>query len=117
MNELNFNIQIFEGPLDLLLHLIRLNEVDIIDIPLSDITRQYLNFIETMESFDFEIAGDFLIMAATLMRIKARLLLPRPSEEEDDEWEDPRKELVERLLEYKKYKELAIHLSDRLDKY
>ena len=117
MSDLKFNIPNFEGPLELLLNLIRLNEAQITDIPISEITNQFLEYLEMMEILDFEVAGDFLIMAATLMRIKARMLLPRTSEEEDDEWEDPRKELVERLLEYKKFKELAIHLGDRLEKH
>jgi len=96
----------FEGPLDLLLYLIQREEMDIYDIPISRITAQYLQHIERMERLDLDIAGDFLVMAATLLRIKARMLLPvqRPGEERD---EDPRAELVQRLLEYKKFKEAA----------
>ncbi len=118
MNRINVNLDVFEGPLDLLLQLIRINEVDITDIPIADITREYLEYIELMESLDFEIAGEFLIMAATLMRIKVRMLLPQSEADvEEDEWGDPRKELVERLLEYKKYKELSIHLGEKLEKF
>lgn len=99
----------FEGPLDLLLHLIQREDVDIRDIPIARITEQYLRHIEHMERLDLQVAGDFLVMAATLLRIKARMLLPveRPDELAD---EDPRAELVQRLLEYKKYKEAAIRL-------
>lgn len=117
MSDLKFNVPNFEGPLELLLNLIRLNEAQITDIPISEITNQFLEFIEMMEVLDFEVAGDFLIMAATLMRIKSKMLLPRTEGDDEEEWEDPRKELVERLLEYKKYKELAIHLGDRLEKH
>jgi len=117
-NRVNINISLFEGPLDLLLQLIRINEVDITDIPIADITRQYIEYLELLEDLDFEVAGEFLVMAATLMRIKARMLLPQTALlDEDDDWEDPRKELVERLLEYKKFKELSIHLGEKLDKY
>ena len=96
----------FEGPLDLLLYLIQREEMDIYDIPISRITEQYLRHIEMMERLDLQPAGDFLVMAATLLRIKARMLLPvqRPGDESE---EDPRRELVERLLEYKKFKEAA----------
>lgn len=99
----------FEGPLDLLLHLIQKEEMDIYDIPIARITEQYLKQIELMERLDLQPAGEFLVMAATLLRIKARMLLPRqPLEEENGE--DPRDELVQRLLEYKKFKEAATHL-------
>jgi segregation and condensation protein A len=102
----------FEGPLDLLLHLIQKEEMDIYDIPIARITEQYLQQIELMEHLDLLPAGDFLVMAATLLRIKARMLLPRqPTEEE--EGEDPREELIQRLIEYKKFKEAAAHLEAR----
>ena len=102
----------FEGPLDLLLHLIKLDEVDIYDIPISTITDQYVEYLEMMKEFDLEIASEFLVMAATLMEIKSRMLLPtQPSEEEEEE--DPRFELIEQILEYKKYKELAGHLEEK----
>ncbi len=97
----------FEGPLDLLLYLIQRDEIDIYDIPIAHITEQYLVFIEDLHSLDLENAGEFLVMAATLMRIKARLLLPVQRMEEEEDGADPRDELVRRLLEYKKYKEAA----------
>lgn len=106
------NLQIFEGPLDLLLYLIRKNECDIFDIPISEITRQYLDHMDLMKELDLEIAGEFLVMAATLMKIKSRLLLPRPEPEDEDEGEDPRAALVRQLLEYQKYKEAAGELFD-----
>ena len=103
-----FKLPRFEGPLDLLLHLIKRDEIDIQDIPIAHITKQYLETIEMMRMLDLDIAGDFLVMAATLMRIKAKMLLPLPSTNEDGEEEgDPREELVQRLLEYRLYKEAA----------
>ena len=104
----------FEGPLDLLLHLIKRDEIDIYDIPISHITQQYLAYIELMQSLDLEIAGEFLVMAATLMRIKAKMLLPLPAvgAEEEDEG-DPREELVQRLVEYRQFKEAAGTLKER----
>ena len=104
----------FEGPLDLLLHLIKRDEIDIYDIPISHITQQYLAYLELMRSLDLELAGEFLVMAATLMRIKAKMLLPLPavgSEEEDEG--DPREELVQRLVEYRQFKEAAGTLGER----
>jgi segregation and condensation protein A len=102
----------FEGPLDLLLHLIRRDKINIYDIPISHITREYLSFIEIMQELQLEVAGEFFVMAATLMRIKAQLLLPRhPGDEEEEE--DPRDELVRNLLEYRKYKEAAEHFAER----
>lgn len=103
----------FEGPLDLLLFLIKKNEVDIYDIPIALITRQYLEYIRLMQRLDLDFASEFILMAATLIRIKAQMLLPRPEIEEEAEEFDPRRELVERLLEYKKYKEVAHLLSKR----
>jgi len=102
----------FEGPLDLLLFLIKKNEVEISDIPIAKITQQFLEYVEIIQIMDIESASDFILMAAVLMRIKAKMLLPRPlEEEEDEEFEDPRQELVQRLLEYKKFKESAIELA------
>ncbi len=108
-------LPIFEGPLDLLLHLIREHEVDIYDIPIAFITQQYLEYIEMMKTLNLEIAGEFLVMAATLIHIKSRTLLPKPEIAPDDgeEGEDPRDELVRKLLEYKKYKEAAALLRDK----
>ncbi|MFH1478979.1 MAG: segregation/condensation protein A [Candidatus Omnitrophota bacterium] len=106
-------LEVFEGPLDLLLYLIKKNEIDIYDIPISTITEQYLEYIELMRMLDLNIAGEFLVMAATLIHIKSKLLLP-PEEKEAliEEEEDPREELVRRLLEYKKFKEVAGVLQD-----
>lgn len=109
-------LSVFEGPFDLLFHLIEKNEVDIYDIPISLITEQYLEYIESMQRFDLEIASEFLVMAANLISIKARMLLPKPPkiDEADLELEeDPRDALVEKLLEYKKFKLVSEYLKDR----
>ncbi|NLN75030.1 MAG: segregation/condensation protein A [Armatimonadetes bacterium] len=99
---------VFEGPLDLLLHLIRSNEIDIYDIPIAEVTEQYLSYLSLMESLDLEVAGEWLVMAATLLEIKSRMLLPDdPKEELEEEAVDPRVELVERLIEYEKFKGAA----------
>lgn len=104
-------LQVFEGPLDLLLHLIDINKIDIYDIPISLITDQYLQYIQQMEKQDMDIMSEFLVMAATLLRIKSKMLLPVEKEPEEEP-EDPRQELVERLLEYKMYKYAAGELKD-----
>jgi segregation and condensation protein A len=104
----------FEGPLDLLLHLIRKNEVNVYDIPIALITEQYLAYIGLMEELNLDVAGEFVVMAATLIHIKSRLLLPRADPTQDDEpGEDPREALVRRLLEHQKYKAAAEMLHDR----
>ncbi len=103
-------LDIFEGPLDLLLHLIRKNELDIFDIPIATITDQYLEYIGLMEALNITLAGEFLLMASTLIHIKSRMLLPGS---EDEEGEDPRTEITRPLLEYLRFKELAGELSDR----
>ncbi len=103
----------FQGPLDLLLHLIKRDEIDIYDIPIAHITQQYLTYIELMRSLDLDVAGEFLVMAATLMRIKAKMLLPLPAVGEEEEEGDPREELVQRLLEYRQFKEAAGTLKSR----
>jgi len=101
-------LEAFEGPLDLLLFLIKKNEIDIYDIPIAKITEQYLEYFELMELMDLDIAGEFLVMAATLMHIKSRMLLPPDETQVESEDElDPRAELVQRLLEYKAFKEVA----------
>lgn len=108
-------LEVFEGPLDLLLHLIKENEINIYDIPIAHITQQYLEYLELMKELNIEVAGEFLVMAATLIHIKSRMLLP-PSEEEaegEEEKEDPRAELIQRLLEYKRFKEAAEELALR----
>ncbi|MBL8037917.1 MAG: segregation/condensation protein A [Nitrospira sp.] len=114
--ELPYKVRIenFEGPLDLLLHLIKKNEINIYDIPVAMITQQYIEYLEAMEELNLNVAGDFLVMAATLLQIKSKMLLP-VDEAVDDEEEgpDPREELVRRLLEYKAYKEAARQLDDQ----
>ena len=105
-------LEVFEGPLDLLLHLIEKNKVDIYDIPIVEITRQYLEYVNQMEREDLNIVSDFLVMAATLLDIKSRMLLPAKEDEEGEE-EDPRAELVQKLLEYKMYKYMAFELRDK----
>ncbi len=111
----NIKIPVFEGPFDLLLHLIRENKIDIYDIPIALITSQYLEYLEMMKELNLEIAGDFLVMAATLIHIKSRLLLPPDEETPAEEQEDPRAELVQRLLEYQRYKEAAVDLRSKED--
>jgi segregation and condensation protein A len=109
-------LQVFEGPLDLLLFLIRKNELDIYDIPIESVTRQYLDALRAMQQLDLDLAGEFFVMAATLMEIKSRMLLPRglaaidPNATEDEM--DPRWELIHQLLQYKKFKEAAAALND-----
>lgn len=100
-------LDVFEGPFDLLLFLIRKHEVDIYDIPIHDITKQFQEYIELMKILDLNIAGEFIEMVAILMNIKARMLLPKPLGMSDEEYEDPRTELVERLIEYQRFKEAA----------
>lgn len=106
---MSFQIRLdnFSGPLDLLLHLIKNNEMDIYNIRIVEITEQYLDIIEQMKQLDLDIAGEFLLMAATLVHIKSRMLLPVSEEVTDEEGEDPRTELIKRLLEYQRYKDIA----------
>lgn len=108
----HIRMPIFDGPMELLLHLIRKSEVDIHDIPIADITKQYLEILEVMQELNLDLAGEFLLMAATLIHIKSKMLLPPPHEDgtEDEESEDPRAVLVARLLEYERYKEAAQQL-------
>lgn len=105
-------LQVFEGPLDLLLHLIDKNKVDIYDIPIVEITEQYLDYIRNMETEDMNVMSEFLVMAATLIDIKCKMLLPKEVNEEGEE-EDPRAELVQKLLEYKVFKYMSYELKDR----
>lgn len=105
-------LEAFEGPLDLLLHLIDKNKVNIYDIPIVEITEQYLEYVKTMHTKDMDMMSEFLVMAATLVNIKSQMLLPR-DETNEEENEDPRKELVERLLEYKMYKYVSVELKDK----
>jgi segregation and condensation protein A len=104
-------LEAFEGPLDLLLYLIRRQNIDILDIPIAEITKQYVQYIEVMKELQLELAGEYLLMAAMLAEIKSRMLLPRP-ESEDEEEEDPRAELVRRLQEYERYKKAAEDISE-----
>ncbi len=119
-NVYTIKLPVFEGPFDLLLHLIKINEMDIHDIPIAEITRQYLDYLQVMKELDLEVAGDFLVMAATLIHLKARTLLPthEASEEEGEENEEfgeilSARELMQRLVEYRKYKEVAAELRKR----
>ncbi len=115
-SDYRIKLQVFEGPLDLLLFLIRKNELDIYDIPIESVTRQYIDALHTMQQLDLEVAGEFFVMAATLMEIKSRLLLPKgqhavdPNADEDEM--DPRWELVHQLLEYKKFKEASAQINE-----
>lgn len=106
-------LEMFEGPLDLLLHLIQKNEMDILNIPIALITGQYLEYLKWMKTLNLDIAGEYLLMASTLLHIKSKMLLPQPVGEEEEEGEDPRAELVRRLLEYQKYKTAATELVNR----
>mgnify|MGYP001011704041 FL=1 len=109
---LSVKLEAFEGPLDLLLHLIDKNKVDIYDIPIVEITNQYMDYIHAMEKEDLNIMSEFLLMASTLLDIKCRMLLPKEVNEEGEE-EDPRQELVEQLLQYKMYQYMSFELRDR----
>lgn len=114
-NDYKVRLEVFEGPLDLLLYLIKNEEIDIYDIPIVRITKQYLEFLDVFHILDLDVAGDFVVMAANLIYIKSRSLLPkdlRPPEETAEE-EDPRWELVRQLIEYKKFKDAAAHLQQR----
>ena len=115
-NHFAIRLPVFEGPLDLLLHLIRRSEIDIYDIPIEKVTRQYIDIIKSMETLDLEIAGEFFVMASTLMYIKSRMLLPAKDQDLNHDTEenvaDPRWELVQQLLEYRKFKEAAVRIED-----
>src|SRR5262249_6115203 len=108
-------INIFEGPLDLLLHLIQKNDLDIYDIPISEITTEYLAYMDLLQELNLTMAGEFLVMAATLMQIKAKLLLPAEGGEGED-GPDPRSELIQKLLEYQRFKEAAQFLGNGFDR-
>ena len=118
MDELNVKLDVFEGPLDLLLHLIKTLELDIYDIPIAQVTAQYMAYITTMKTFQLEVAGDYMVMAATLMAIKSKMLLPKQElalepDSEAEEGNDPRAALVAQLLEYRKYKYAAGVLKEK----
>lgn len=112
MSDLSFHLEVYDGPLDLLLGLITKNKLDIYDIPIALILDQYLEYLDQMRAMDMEIAGEFIVMAADLMLIKSRMLLPKPELEKEDE-EDPRAALTRALLEYKRAKEASAYLSDQ----
>ncbi|MGN0382847.1 MAG: segregation and condensation protein A [Eubacterium sp.] len=110
--DLSVKLEVFEGPLDLLLHLIEKNKIDIYDIPIVEITAQYMQYVNAMDKEDLNIVSEFLVMAATLIDIKCKMLLPKEVDEEGEEI-DPRAELVEKLIEYKKFKYMSYELKDR----
>ena len=112
MPNYNIKIQDFEGPLDLLMHLIEKDKVDIYDIPIVDIAEQYITYLNAMKEFDMDVASDFLVMAATLLQIKSRMLLPKPPVESEEEQEDPRQMLVDMLVEYRKIRIQAKMLTE-----
>jgi segregation and condensation protein A len=112
-NACAIKLQVFEGPLDLLLHLIRLNEVDVTDLPIAEIAHQYGEYVALMHELDLDVAGEYLLMAATLAWIKSRMLLPPSAESEEAEGADPRAELIARLMDYQRFKEVAEQLGDR----
>ncbi|MFQ5631565.1 MAG: segregation and condensation protein A [bacterium] len=110
------HLENFDGPLDLLLFLIKKSEVDLFDIPIAEITRQYLEYLDILKLLDLEAASDYILMAATLIRIKANMLLPKsPVESDEEEEEDPREELVRRLLEYQRFKEVSMQMAEFAD--
>lgn len=111
---ISIKLEIFEGPFELLFHLIEKAQVDIYDIPIADIADQYISYLNMMQSLDIDLASEFLVMAATLLEIKSKMLLPKPSKADETEVEDPRDDLVKKLLEYKAYKELSLMLKERL---
>ena len=110
INPLHVKLAVYDGPLDLLLDLIKKNEMDIYDIPVAEVTRQYLDYLATMKQLDLEVAGEFIVMAATLIYIKSKMLLPHEGEIEDEDGLDPRAELVRKLLEYQAFKQAAKEL-------
>ncbi len=112
MDKLDIKLDVFEGPLDLLLHLIEKNKFNIFDIPIVEITNQYLAYLDAMEEENMDVMSEFLVMAATLISIKSKMLLPKEEENEEGEEEDPRAELVKSLLEYKMYKYASMELKD-----
>jgi segregation and condensation protein A len=105
--QMDVSLEMFEGPLDLLLHLIKKNDLEISDIPIAQITHEYLAYLDVLKDLNLEMAGEFLVMASTLMQIKAHMLLPAPDASEEDSGPDPRAELVNKLLEYQRFKEAA----------
>ena len=120
MSDVSLKLTAFEGPLDLLMHLIESNKIDIYDIPIVEITEQYIGYLRNLQEFDMELASEFLVMAATLLQIKSRMLLPKEAREDEDEGEDPRQQLVEMLVEYRRIKKAAQnlrYLKEEADRY
>ena len=116
MSDYKIKLEVFEGPMALLMHLIEKNQLDIYDIPIAVVTEQYLAYLQALEEFNIDIASDFLLMAATLLQIKSRMLLPKLPKiiEETDDEGDPRQELVDRLLEYRKFKQMSTVMEDMM---
>lgn len=115
MSDYKIKLEIFEGPMDLLMHLIEKNQIDIYDIPIATVTEQYIAYIKALETFNIDVASEFLLMAATLLQIKSRMLLPRPPQTvELAEEEDPRQELVDRLIEYRRFKDMSTVMENML---
>lgn len=114
---INIKLEIFEGPFELLFHLIEKAKVDIYDIPIAEITDQYISYLKLMQSLDIDLASEFLVMAATLLEIKSKMLLPKAPKNDEIEETDPREELVKKLLEYKAFKELSLVLKEKLNIY
>ena len=112
---INVHINVFEGPMDLLLHLIKKDNLDICDINIAEITTQYLDYLNVMKELNLEVAGEFLVMASTLMQIKAKTLLPSQTPTSEDEGPNPMKELVANLVEYQKYKQASKYLNEKLE--
>ncbi|MBN2056624.1 segregation/condensation protein A [bacterium] len=108
-------IPVFEGPMDLLLHLIKINEIDITDIPILQVTRQYIEYLDLMQELNLDVAGEFLVMAATLVHIKSQVLLPRPEEPDEEDLEDPRRRLMEQLLFYERFRKAGEDLREQLE--
>ena len=120
MSDVSLKLTAFEGPLDLLMHLIESNKIDIYDIPIVEITEQYIGYLRNLQEFDMELASEFHVMAATLLQIKSRMLLPKEAREDEDEGEDPRQQLVEMLVEYRRIKKAAQnlrYLKEEADRY
>ena len=116
MEQYSIRLECFEGPMDLLMHLIEKNKINIYDIPIASLTEQYMGYLDKMREFNMEIASEFIIMAATLLQIKSRMLLPKLPKKVEEEEIDPRQELIDRILEYRRFKEVSTVLSDMQEK-